>query len=162
MKCFFLLLLSTVIADIGLFKKCPTIKPMASFDKTLALGDWYETYIDKTNMLEILFWECTVEGYTFAKDSTTKFDIYTPYRTWFKTYELWLKGAQVDFPFANGVGIVNFLAEPMKGSMFDLPFNVLATDYDNYIIIHSCTDFGFTGLGYLDAMWVMNRTTNPS
>ena len=88
MKFLFTLLLSSVTADIGLFKKCPTIKPMAKFDKTRALGTWYETYIDKTNMLEIPFWECTVEGYTFAKNkdgsvSDTLYDIWTPYRTWF-------------------------------------------------------------------------------
>ena len=92
MKCLFFFFIASVTADLGLFEKCPTIKPMATFDKTRALGNWYEQYIDKTNLLEILFWECTVEGYTFAKDSDVTFDIYNPYRTWFHTYELWMKG----------------------------------------------------------------------
>ena len=83
MKWLFGLLISTVTADMGLFKKCPTVQPMTKFDKTRALGTWYETYIDKFNVMEIMFWECTVEGYTFAKDSTTTFDVFTPYRTWF-------------------------------------------------------------------------------
>ena len=88
MKCLSTLLLSIVSADIGLFKKCPTIKPMVTFDQVKALGTWYETYIDKTNVLEIMFWECTVEGYTFAKNkdgsiSKTLYDVWTPYRTWF-------------------------------------------------------------------------------
>ena len=56
---------------------------MEKFDKTKALGRWYETYIDKTNLLEIMFWECTVEDYYFAKGSKTLYDIFTPYRTWF-------------------------------------------------------------------------------
>lgn len=40
-----------------------------------------------------------------------------------------------------------------------MPFLVLDTDYTSFIIIWSCFDFGAF---YVDALWVMNRTPQPS
>ena len=71
-----------------------------------------------------------------------------------------MKGAQVIFPWADGEGWVNFLGNPEQGGLFSLPFWVVGTDYDNYIVVYSCMDFGFTGLFYLDAMWIMVRDLN--
>ena len=61
------------------------------------------------------------------------------------------------FPESNGNGTVNFFGSPGKGSIFDAAFWVVDTDYTNWIIVYSCTDFG---LFYLDSVWVMVRDLN--
>ena len=64
--------------------------------------------------------------------------------------------------FESGKGVVNMITTPNRGSPMDFPFDVIDTDYDNYIIIYSCIDMGLTGLGYVDPIWVMTRTPEPS
>ena len=155
-----LLLLKFVQADMG-WGSCPTPKVLSSFDVKAAAGNWFETKIDNTNILEILFWRCTQEDYTLrpAPNDDT-YDIFTPYKGWFGEYNTWGIDAALKFPYQNGTGIVNFLGTPEDSAPgLDMPFLVLDTDYTSFIIIWSCFDFGAF---YLDAMWVMNRVPKPS
>ena len=155
------MLLPYVSADFG-WGSCPSPKVLSSFDMKRAKGNWFETKIDRTNILEIMFWRCTQEDYTLrpAPNDDT-YDIFTPYKGWFDEYNTWGIDAGLVFPHQNGTGWVNFLGTPERdGSGFlDLPFLVLDTDYTSFIIIWSCFDFGAF---YVDAMWVMNRTPHPS
>ena len=158
---FALLLLTTVSADLG-WGSCPKPKVLSYFDVKRAAGNWFETKIDNTNLMEILFWRCTQEDYTLklAPNDDT-YQIFTPYKGWFGEYNTFGQDAQLQFQFANGTGTVNFLGTPGTSGLelFDFPFLVLDTDYNNFIIIYSCFNFGAI---YLDAIWVMNRTPQPS
>ena len=73
-----------------------------------------------------------------------------------------MPGTQVNFPTSGGNGFFNPLAGSSNIIGDNLPFNIMATDYTDYIIIYTCLDFGFTGLAYADALWIMHREPVPS
>ena len=146
-------------AQAGLFdmfkwETCPQTQPLTDFDIDRYLGEWYEMYKRKDSRLQD--GECTLATYSSSEYPN------------FIRVENSISRVNPDGSFAKRNGVQGWGKEynpvkrdgklGVKFSQFQptyAPYHVLASDYETYTIVHSCSD-GFLS-GKTELTWILTR-----
>ena len=137
------------------FGACPKVEMMETIDMTKYAGHWFEIYRDTHNM------------YTQGADCVTKeFEINDNgnldlYFRGFYNWHGWGKysgvgGEVTDCGASNGLLAGSTCMATMGGRPDKLPFDMFATDYENFDVGYSCKSFW--GLFHGDNLSISART----
>ncbi|XP_037693783.1 apolipoprotein D [Choloepus didactylus] len=147
-----LLLLSTLA---GLFQaaegqafhlgKCPNPPVQANFDVNKYLGTWYE--IEKIPA-SFEKGSCIQANYSLMENGNIKV-INQELRSDGSVNQIEGEATQADITEPAKLGVKFFWLMPSA------PYWVLATDYENYALVYSCTTFVW--LFHLDYIWILGR-----
>lgn len=121
---------------------CPAPVLQQNFDAVKYMGLWYEQARDKT-----MPWEsndCQQARYTLNKDGTVGV-----FNTQYNPATDKVEGANATATFNGAQGSVKFFWYAPAGD-----YRVLATDYENYAIVYSCTDLLLAKSEYI---WILTR-----
>eukprot|EP00347_Sterkiella_histriomuscorum_P009378 403341439 len=130
---------------------CAEVDYMSSFNPALYVGRWYEIFRDAETSFE-KGTDCVVA--TYGKITDNIVSVYN--------YAVYLN----DNSLSTIRGQANCKGSKckVKFDQFFIPtgnYNVLDTDYTNYAIVHSCTNFLF-GLFKSEIVWVLGRAQTMS
>ncbi|XP_059483132.1 apolipoprotein D-like [Neocloeon triangulifer] len=145
-----MVVVTTQVPSLG---PCPEMKTMANFSISKYLGRWYqaERYISLFEFAS----KCVTSNYTDAGDS--RFSVVnkqTSSLTGIQTVidgDLHVMGRSDESKMT-----ISFPSIPMP---MNLPYWIMDTDYDNYAVVWSCTNFGIFSARNA---WILTRSPNAS
>lgn len=126
--------------------QCPSPTLQANFDAVRYMGTWFEQARDST-----MPWEsndCQQARYSLNADGTV-----AVYNTQYNPATDIVEGANATATFDGAHGKVKFFWYAPAGD-----YQVLASDYENYAIVYSCSDFYLAKTEYI---WVLTRAMHP-
>ena len=131
---------------------CPKVEPMQDFDLTKYQGQWYEIIRDELMVFSLLS-GCVQAYYEINADGSVMVDNTAHYMGlgWF------------DQPVGQAVVsdqnpaslVVSFGGTPTSDERAN--YNIIDTDYDNYVIIYSCEE-QWGGWLSTEYFWILART----
>ena len=156
---------SAIIASIGAASakwglgSCPKVNYMEAIDMERYAGHWFEVYRDEHNWYT-QYADCVTKE--FELNQNGNLDLY--FRG-FYNWHGWGKysgvGGEIsDCGTSSGLLQSSTCMATMGGSPRKLPFDMLATDYDNYDIGYFCKDF--YGFFHADNLAITSRTQEMS
>lgn len=148
-----LLLATTAMAQVPAFGNCPKVEYMTNFEGERYMGVWYE--IERYFTIFEIGGKCVQANYTLNENGTIN-----------------VHNKQISYitGVANSIsGIARFEDKPTESKLLvtfssvpfsaDAPYWVLETDYDNYSVVWSCTNYGFVSAKFV---WILTRDPSPS
>ncbi|XP_044765369.1 uncharacterized protein LOC123321703 [Coccinella septempunctata] len=145
-------LLAVCSAQVPNLGWCPDYVPMSNFDMERFLGKWYES--ERYFQFSELGTRCVVSDY--AKSATGKIYVSNEVTSRITGVKRVLSG---DLELAGRAGEgkikVRYQTTPISTTS---TLSVLDTDYDNYAVLWSCSNYGPI---YTQNAWVMTRERQP-
>ncbi|KAE8736730.1 hypothetical protein FOCC_FOCC017816 [Frankliniella occidentalis] len=124
-------------AQVPFLGTCPDVKVMPSFDVTKYLGKWFEA--ERYFAIFEFAGKCVTGNYTVDNDGRISI---------------------LNRQTSSLTGIQSTIEGEVKLIMtLDVPYWVLDTDYDNYAVVWSCSNFGIFSTRNA---WILTRQREPS
>ncbi|XP_077295529.1 apolipoprotein D-like [Arctopsyche grandis] len=138
-------------AQVPMIGKCPDLPVKTHFDPSSYTGKWYE-YAKYFAVFE-LKGKCITATYTAASEGVTVLNEQIN----MKTNQPSSIAGTATFTENSGVAKLSvvFPSIPFGRAA---PYWVLDTDYDNYAVVYSCTEFLFF---HTDNVWILTRSPVP-
>ena len=132
-------------------KSCPIVKVEQNFDLERYWGQWYEIAVDKEVSFEKGS-ECVNAMYSDDEDGNTRV-VNNGYYDKYGWYGVDGAGYQINPERGEGSLFVDFSGKvPDSGSKAN--YNILSTDYENYSVVYSCSDYF---IYRKEELWILGR-----
>jgi len=157
----FLYLIASSVARTGYFGRCsvkPTPQTVSNFNIPEYMNRWYEQLRDVDSNRFGEAGDCVTATYSLNNDNTVKVQN-REYYLYQKTSNSVEGELRCINPDVEAKCKVRF-GPKWFGDLGELNYWVLETDYTNYSIVYSCTEF--SGFFYGEFLWVLTREANPS
>lgn len=148
-----LLLAGTAMGQVPALGSCPKVQVLTDFQVEEYMGVWYE--VEKYFTIFQFGGKCTQANYTLNDNGTVT--VVNQQISSFTGTAASIKGSAKFEGKPNESKLwVTFPTVPFGG---EAPYWVLGTDYDNYAVVWSCTDFGMISSKFV---WILAREPSPS
>lgn len=136
-----------------MFGGCPELDTVQNFNLTAYMGDWYE--LEKYFSMNNIGSRCVKESYSLRDNSsigvvhseigsiTSRLYIYDGYGAFLNDKK-------------SGKFIIKY---PAHITLFGQPYYILDTDYKNFSVVWSCSNYGVIHRG---SVWIYTRSKTPS
>jgi len=137
--------------------RCPLLPTVEKFDMTKYAGKWYESWKNqKYYRIVDAGLKCATETYTIMDDSTMKVSKNGVFSFGGKSFSQ--QGTARLINRSSGLGKLSFSYPALTFSPQNAPYWILDTDYTNYSVVWSCSNFRFLRL---KIFWILTRDPNP-
>ncbi|XP_015523949.1 apolipoprotein D-like [Neodiprion pinetum] len=141
------------LAQVPFLGVCPAVETVPEFDAARYMGKWYEA--EKYFALFQFGGKCVTANYALSENGSVK-----------------IRNSQISSitgvaSSLDGIGRLIGRSDDAKLTItfpslpvgIDAPYWILDTDYDNWAVVWSCTNFGVFSVRY---SWILTRERNPS
>ena len=140
-------------AQVPFLGSCPDVKVMPSFDVTRYLGKWFEA--ERYFAIFEFAGKCVTGNYTV--DNEGRISIVNRQTSALTGIQSSIEGEVKLISRSEDAKLtVRFPSLPLT---LDVPYWVLDTDYDNYAVVWSCSNFGIFSTRNA---WILTRQREPS
>ncbi|XP_026282213.1 apolipoprotein D-like [Frankliniella occidentalis] len=140
-------------AQVPFLGTCPDVKVMPSFDVTKYLGKWFEA--ERYFAIFEFAGKCVTGNYTVDNDG--RISILNRQTSSLTGIQSTIEGEVKLISRSEDAKLtVRFPSLPLT---LDVPYWVLDTDYDNYAVVWSCSNFGIFSTRNA---WILTRQREPS
>ncbi|KAF4528451.1 hypothetical protein B566_EDAN015853 [Ephemera danica] len=147
------MMISLTAAQVPALGPCQDMKTMPNFNIAKYLGRWFEA--ERYFALFEFAGKCVVSNYTDMGDG--RYVILNRQTSALTGIRSTIEGELQSLGRTDETKLtVRFPSVPVT---MDIPYWVLETDYDNYAVVWSCTNFG---LFSTRNAWIMTRSPKPS
>jgi len=147
-----LLVVRQVFAQIPYLSVCPPVSVAKNFDVEAYLGTWYEQ--EKYPFFFEIGGKCITATYTLRPDG--KIGVTNRQINRILGHENSITGTAVADDKEPAKLKVTFPSAPAGA---DAPYWVLGTDYQNYAVVYSCSEFA--GFASARTVWILTREQQP-
>ncbi|KAG5872376.1 hypothetical protein JTB14_018028 [Gonioctena quinquepunctata] len=140
-----------ILAQIPSIGKCPEVKVVQNFQVGKYVGKWYEQ--EKYPFIFEIGGKCITAEYSANANGTVR--VFNKQINLFGNPSSIEGNARLDSDNGEAKLLVVFPSVPVK---VDAPYWVLATDYEQYAVVWSCSKIGPL---VTEVAWILTRERNP-